>query len=80
MAKDELHVALENVSVKPFNVPKVVFRSKSLNGAGDDKGIPLSDLSPNALGILCHEFRSGVFEKAGKKDPQVPTIRTGTTR
>ena len=33
--------------------------------------IPIRELDADALSQMCHDFRAGVFTKAGKPDPEM---------
>ncbi len=61
-------------NLRPFGLPNFAVvetgpRPKQ-EGVVEPPRFHLSDLEPQTLSELCDEFRAGVFEKAGKKDPR----------
>lgn len=52
------------VEILPFNVPGFV-----VVDGDEDKSIPLSELDSETLDALCREFRSVIFDRAGKEQP-----------
>lgn len=59
-----------SIDIQPFDVPNFVRQVlPPLSGSFQRKelpAIPLADLSVETLEALCSEFRSAVFQKAGK--------------
>lgn len=67
-------VARIEVGIHPFTVPNFVRPEKRAGWRQDgiqfEDGIPLAELPEDTLSQLCDDFRRGVFERAGKKDPR----------
>lgn len=59
--------------VRPFTVPNFVSRemppSPRQDGFKIDPGVPISELDPETLLLLCNEFTDAIFVKAGKERP-----------
>lgn len=67
-------MATYNMKLKPFQVPNFVIlelpnRVRQEGFSGDTPTIPLMNLDVATLDEMCNEFRSEVFRKAGKQDP-----------
>jgi len=65
---------LFKINIKPFQVPNFVIvdgkPGLKLSGFKESSSIPLAELDPEQLSVLCDEFRSAVFAKAGKEEPR----------
>lgn len=78
MSKSSPKVALE---VKPWIVPNFVL-IETPPGLRQDgwkpmPGMALKDVDPDVLSQMCDQFRTEVFEKAGKQDPQFLVMSVG---
>ena len=60
------------IELQPFTVPNFVIPLRKprprQDGFESAPGLPLSDLSAETLTLMCDEFRSAVFKKAGLSD------------
>ena len=73
--REECRMATHAVTLKPFAVPMYVGVDsgrvgKRQDGFLEEQKFELSELSSDELDTLCAEFRSNVFKKANKPDPQ----------
>jgi len=56
------------LEVTAFDVPSYVsFRDRWGK-------VPIDSLSERVLSEMCEQFRAGVFEKAGKRDPKISSV------
>ena len=65
------------LKLKPFQVPNFVLVEEKpglrQGGLKPSTSWPISELEEDVISELCDEFRKGVFNKAGKNDPNPPT-------
>ena len=63
-----------SIKLQPFAVPDDAIPAGGTGRRQDGPlfrtPIPLSELSPETLSALCDNFRSAVFQRAGKLDPK----------
>ncbi len=57
------------LELQPFSIPNFVRPVENPDTTRDALAIPLSALDSNTLDRLCDEFRTAVFQKAGKPMP-----------
>jgi len=57
------------LELQPFSVPNFVRPVENPDMSRDQLAIPLSALDPITLDRLCDDFRTAVFQKAGKLMP-----------
>lgn len=62
------------IKLKPFMTPNYVIQEAPARsrqeGFVSAPSFPLSDVDAETLSRMCEEFRSEIFRKAGKTDPQ----------
>ena len=63
------------VKLKPFTVPNFALAETKTSEA--PPSFPLADLSVEALDELCTRFRRDVFNKVGRRDPDLDRPRQG---
>lgn len=65
----------QEIDVQPFMTPNFVITrmptGKKQDGFQEAPKLPLADVDAATLSMLCDQFRSDVFAKAGKKDPRL---------
>ena len=69
---EEMRLTID-VEINEFSVPNFVTAVQKVGERQDgitlSEGIPLREVDAKALDLLCRNFRKGVFQKAGKPDP-----------
>jgi hypothetical protein len=61
--------AVVELELEPFTIPNFVRVKSNVPGSEEMVAFPLSVIDPRGLERLCDQFRTEVFQKAGKSPP-----------